>query len=236
MVPVGFNPWRLGSETEMFVGFFETLAEALDAELTTGVQKVGELLSATAAPQAHPLHRRCRRRGGSCCWRSPVGNQPGQGACPDQVSHVGTDRPNVMPTDHLRHGDDDWDVVRGCCHGSSVERGAVRILSGGCLVTVVLDARTPWLRGLMYAPRCRQTRDVNRMVAVEWSTAACVPRRAAAVGGHARSCWPLPAGTRRSSSTGRTGRQGTADDGVAGDSPVHVLFVGVEVHLFAQEL
>ena len=44
MVPVGFNPWRLGSETEMFVGFFETLAEALDAELTTGVQKVGELL------------------------------------------------------------------------------------------------------------------------------------------------------------------------------------------------
>lgn len=44
MVPVRFNPWRLSNETEMFVGFFETLAEALDAELTTGKQKVGEAL------------------------------------------------------------------------------------------------------------------------------------------------------------------------------------------------
>lgn len=45
MVPVRFNPWRLGNETEMFVGFFETLAETLDAELTTGAQKVGEALN-----------------------------------------------------------------------------------------------------------------------------------------------------------------------------------------------
>ncbi|HVA07664.1 MAG TPA: P-loop NTPase fold protein [Acidimicrobiales bacterium] len=44
IVPVRFNPWRLGNETEMFVGFFETLAEALDAKLTTGAQKVGEVL------------------------------------------------------------------------------------------------------------------------------------------------------------------------------------------------
>ncbi len=43
-VPIRFNPWRLGSETEMFVGFFETLAEALDAKLTTGRERVGKLL------------------------------------------------------------------------------------------------------------------------------------------------------------------------------------------------
>lgn len=44
MVPVRFNPWRLGNESEMFVGFFETLAEALDDKLATGAQKVGEVL------------------------------------------------------------------------------------------------------------------------------------------------------------------------------------------------
>lgn len=44
MVTVRFNPWRLGNESEMFVGFFETLAEALDAKLTTGKQKVGDVL------------------------------------------------------------------------------------------------------------------------------------------------------------------------------------------------
>ena len=44
MVPIRFNPWRLGSETEMFVGFFETLAEALDASLTTGAEMVGDVL------------------------------------------------------------------------------------------------------------------------------------------------------------------------------------------------
>jgi KAP family P-loop domain len=43
-VPVRFNPWRLGSETEMFVGFFETLAEAIDANMTTGTQRIGHLL------------------------------------------------------------------------------------------------------------------------------------------------------------------------------------------------
>jgi hypothetical protein len=43
-VPVRFNPWRLGSETEMFVGFFETLAEAIDAQLSTASERVGKLL------------------------------------------------------------------------------------------------------------------------------------------------------------------------------------------------
>lgn len=43
-VPVRFNPWRLGSETEMFVGFFETLAESIDAKMTTGAQRIGHLL------------------------------------------------------------------------------------------------------------------------------------------------------------------------------------------------
>jgi hypothetical protein len=44
MVAVRFNPWRLGDETEMFIGFFETLAEALDAKLATGKEKLGKLL------------------------------------------------------------------------------------------------------------------------------------------------------------------------------------------------
>lgn len=44
IVPIRFNPWRLGDETEMFIGFFETLAEALDAKLTTGKEKVGKVL------------------------------------------------------------------------------------------------------------------------------------------------------------------------------------------------
>lgn len=43
-VPIRFNPWRLGGETEMFVGFFETLAEALQAKLATGRERVGNLL------------------------------------------------------------------------------------------------------------------------------------------------------------------------------------------------
>ena len=43
-VPIRFNPWRLGGETEMFVGFFETLADAIDAKLTTGRERAGMLL------------------------------------------------------------------------------------------------------------------------------------------------------------------------------------------------
>ncbi len=43
-VPVSFNPWRLGSESEMFVGFFETLADAIDSKLTTGRERAGKLL------------------------------------------------------------------------------------------------------------------------------------------------------------------------------------------------
>lgn len=44
VVPVRFNPWRLGDETEMFHGFFATLAEALDAKLATKSEQVGEVL------------------------------------------------------------------------------------------------------------------------------------------------------------------------------------------------
>lgn len=43
-VPIRFNPWRLGGETEMFVGFFETLADAIDTKLTTGRERVGKLV------------------------------------------------------------------------------------------------------------------------------------------------------------------------------------------------
>lgn len=43
-MPVRFNPWRLGNESEMHVGFFETLAEAIDAKMTTGTQRIGQLL------------------------------------------------------------------------------------------------------------------------------------------------------------------------------------------------
>lgn len=48
-VPVRFNPWRLGNETEMFFGFFETLAESIDTKLTTGRERIGHLLKDYAA-------------------------------------------------------------------------------------------------------------------------------------------------------------------------------------------
>jgi hypothetical protein len=48
-VPIRFNPWRLGGETEMFVGFFETLAEAIDTKLATGRERAGKLLKDYAA-------------------------------------------------------------------------------------------------------------------------------------------------------------------------------------------
>lgn len=44
VVPVRFNPWRLGDEAEMFRGFFETLAEALDERLATTRERIGGFL------------------------------------------------------------------------------------------------------------------------------------------------------------------------------------------------
>lgn len=44
VVPVRFNPWRLGDEAEMLRGFFATLADALDEELPTTKEKVGKVL------------------------------------------------------------------------------------------------------------------------------------------------------------------------------------------------
>ncbi|MFI5710566.1 P-loop NTPase fold protein [Kribbella sp. NPDC051620] len=44
VVPVRFNPWRLGDETEMFQGFFATLADALDEQTPSTAERVGQTL------------------------------------------------------------------------------------------------------------------------------------------------------------------------------------------------
>lgn len=44
VVPVRFNPWRLGDESEMFQGFFATLADALDERVDSNTQRVGQAL------------------------------------------------------------------------------------------------------------------------------------------------------------------------------------------------
>ncbi len=44
VVPVRFNPWRLGDETEMFQGFFATLADALDEQTASTAERVGQTL------------------------------------------------------------------------------------------------------------------------------------------------------------------------------------------------
>jgi predicted KAP-like P-loop ATPase len=44
VVCVNFNPWRLDGEDALLTGFFATLAEALDAELKTKTEKIGDLL------------------------------------------------------------------------------------------------------------------------------------------------------------------------------------------------
>jgi KAP family P-loop domain len=44
VVCVNFNPWRLNGEDELLRGFFSTLADALDAELKTNTEKIGEAL------------------------------------------------------------------------------------------------------------------------------------------------------------------------------------------------
>lgn len=43
-IPVRFNPWRIGDETEMFHGFFATVADALDEKLATGAERAGQAL------------------------------------------------------------------------------------------------------------------------------------------------------------------------------------------------
>jgi hypothetical protein len=43
-VPVRFNPWRLGDETEMIRGFFATLADALDEQVASAAERVGQTL------------------------------------------------------------------------------------------------------------------------------------------------------------------------------------------------
>ena len=44
VVCVNFNPWRLNGEDELLTGFFSTLADALDAELKTATEKIGDAL------------------------------------------------------------------------------------------------------------------------------------------------------------------------------------------------
>jgi predicted KAP-like P-loop ATPase len=44
VVPVKFNPWRLGDEAEMFQGFFATLADALDERVASTAERVGQTL------------------------------------------------------------------------------------------------------------------------------------------------------------------------------------------------
>lgn len=44
VVPVRFNPWRLGDEAEMFRGFFATLADALDEQVASTTKRVGQTL------------------------------------------------------------------------------------------------------------------------------------------------------------------------------------------------
>lgn len=44
VVPVRFNPWRLGDEAEMFQGFFATLADALDERIASAAERAGQTL------------------------------------------------------------------------------------------------------------------------------------------------------------------------------------------------
>ncbi len=44
IVPIRFNPWRFPSETELILGFFTTLAEALGRSLPTQREKLGETI------------------------------------------------------------------------------------------------------------------------------------------------------------------------------------------------
>lgn len=44
VITVNFNPWRMDGEKALLQGFFETLADALDRELTTKSEKVGDAL------------------------------------------------------------------------------------------------------------------------------------------------------------------------------------------------
>jgi predicted KAP-like P-loop ATPase len=44
VITVNFNPWRMDGEKALLQGFFEALAEALDRELTTKSEKVGDVL------------------------------------------------------------------------------------------------------------------------------------------------------------------------------------------------
>lgn len=49
VVPVRFNTWQLGDENQVFRGFFELLAGALDAKLQSGTARVGEVLKQYSA-------------------------------------------------------------------------------------------------------------------------------------------------------------------------------------------
>jgi len=44
VITVNFNPWRLDGEKALLQGFFENLAEALDRELATKTERVGDVL------------------------------------------------------------------------------------------------------------------------------------------------------------------------------------------------
>src|SRR6185503_8541343 len=44
VITVNFNAWRLDGEKALLQGFFENLAEALDRELATKTERVGDVL------------------------------------------------------------------------------------------------------------------------------------------------------------------------------------------------
>src|ERR1700761_4554524 len=44
IICISFNPWRMEGEQALLQGFFATLAEVLDKELTTSSEKLGDLL------------------------------------------------------------------------------------------------------------------------------------------------------------------------------------------------
>jgi predicted KAP-like P-loop ATPase len=44
IICVSFNPWRMEGEQALLQGFFATLAEVLDKELTTSSEKLGDVL------------------------------------------------------------------------------------------------------------------------------------------------------------------------------------------------
>ena len=66
VVYVTFNPWRLEGEDALLRGFFSTLADALDARLTSTTQKIGDLFKKIQL--SLETDSCCRQIGGRGCW------------------------------------------------------------------------------------------------------------------------------------------------------------------------